>query len=181
MNEPAQIRFRDDGMVEVLVATQTNGQGHDTTFAQLVHEHLGVPFNSITIRQGDSADGLSGAGTVGSRSLQTAGSALKRAMDQVIERGKAATRHVLQAGSAGITFRIQEGGGQFRSCRYGSRQSHSGNWFRCCARTRSPDSKMVWMQPAHLKVRQHSRTVAISAKSKSIPKPALFRFPATRG
>src|SRR5581483_1019326 len=71
-NEPAQIAFRDNGTVEVLVATQTNGQGHDTTFAQLVHEHLGVPFGSIKIRQGDSADGLSGAGTVGSRSLQTA-------------------------------------------------------------------------------------------------------------
>jgi carbon-monoxide dehydrogenase large subunit len=113
VNEPAQIRFRANGMVEVLVATQTNGQGHDTTFAQLVHTGLGVPFGAIKIRQGDTADGLSGAGTVGSRSLQTAGSALKRAIDQVVERGKAAARHVLQAGPAEIEFRLEEESGRF--------------------------------------------------------------------
>lgn len=111
--EPAAIRFLPHGNVEVLVATQTNGQGHETTFAQLVHEQLGVPFDSIVVKQGDTADGLSGGGTVGSRSLQTAGSALKIAMDRVIAKGKTAARHVLQAGRAEIEFRLESDGGRF--------------------------------------------------------------------
>jgi carbon-monoxide dehydrogenase large subunit len=114
VSEPASIRFRDNGTVDVFVATQTNGQGHDTTFAQLVHEQLGVPFHCISIRQGDTADGLSGGGTVGSRSLQTAGSALKLAMDKVIERGKAAAQQVLQAGTAEVRFVSEENGGYFQ-------------------------------------------------------------------
>ena len=56
VNEPAAIRFTGNGKVEVLVATQTNGQGHDTTFAQLVCEQLGVRFEDVLLRQGDSAD-----------------------------------------------------------------------------------------------------------------------------
>src|SRR5205085_1749580 len=77
------------------------------------HQHLGIPFNSIVIKQGDTADGLSGGGTVGSRSLQTAGSALKIAMDRVIDKGKAATRQVLQAGRAEVEFRVEQDGGRF--------------------------------------------------------------------
>ena len=113
VSEPAVIRFTGSGKVEVLVATQTNGQGHDTTFAQLVCDTLGVPFDSVVLRQGDSADGLSGGGTVGSRSIQTAGSALKLAMDRVIEKGKSAARQLLQAGSAEIEFQIAKDGGRF--------------------------------------------------------------------
>lgn len=113
VTEPAVIRFTRDGKVEVVVATQTNGQGHDTVFAQLVCEQLGVPFDSVVVKQGDSADGLSGGGTVGSRSLQTAGSAMTRAMDRVIEKGKAAARQVLQAETAEVAFKRDETGGRF--------------------------------------------------------------------
>ncbi len=113
VSEPVVMRFARDGKVELVVATQTNGQGHDTVFAQLVHEQLGVPFDSVVVRQGDTIDGLSGGGTVGSRSLQTAGSALTRAMDRVIEKGKAAARQVLQAGTAEVNFTRDEQGGRF--------------------------------------------------------------------
>ncbi len=123
VSEPAVIRFTEGGKVELLVATQTNGQGHDTTFAQLVCEQLGVPFENVVLKQGDSADGLSGGGTVGSRSIQTAGSALKLAMDRVIDRGKAAARQVLQAGPAEVIFRVDEEGGRF--CVTGTQRSIS--------------------------------------------------------
>jgi aerobic carbon-monoxide dehydrogenase large subunit len=113
VSEPAAIRFTGDGKIELLVATQTNGQGHDTTFAQLVCEQLGYSFESVSVKQGDSADGLSGGGTVGSRSIQTAGSALRIAMDRIIEKGKAAARQVLQAGTADVSFQIDDGGGHF--------------------------------------------------------------------
>lgn len=113
VTEPVAIRFTRDGKVEVVVATQTNGQGHDTVFAQLVCEQLGVPFDSVVVKQGDSADGLSGGGTVGSRSLQTAGSAMTRAMDRVIEKGKVAASQILQAGTAEVAFKRDENGGRF--------------------------------------------------------------------
>lgn len=112
--EPSKIRFKDDGTIEVTVATLTNGQGHDTTFAQIVHEKLGVPFEKIVLRQGDSDFGLSGGGTVGSRSVQTAGNAIVVAAGKIVEKGKAAASQVLQAGGAEVVFEIREGVGRFR-------------------------------------------------------------------
>ena len=74
-SEPAAIKFTDNGGVELYVGTQSNGQGHETAFAQLVAEKLGVPFESITVKQGDT-DWVNGGGTGGSRSLNMSGGAL---------------------------------------------------------------------------------------------------------
>lgn len=111
--EPASIRLTDKGGVEAYVATQSSGQGHETVFAQIVAERLGVPFESVTVKQGDS-DWASGFGTGGSRSLNMAGGALEIASDEVIGKGKAAAAHVLQAGGASIGFEISQGAGAFR-------------------------------------------------------------------
>ena len=113
-NEPAKIHFTDNGAVEVYLATQSNGQGHETTFAQLVSDRLGVPFDSIIIKQGDTEDGLAGGGTVGSRSLQTAGNAIARTVESIVKKGKAAAGQVLQAGGAEVGFEVSDGIGQFR-------------------------------------------------------------------
>ena len=113
-SEPARIRFTDNGAVEVTLATQSNGQGHETAFAQLVSDRLGVPFDSVIIRQGDTDDGLSGGGTVGSRSLQTAGNALALTVESILKKGKVAAGQVLQAGGVEVTFDIPEGRGIFR-------------------------------------------------------------------
>ncbi len=111
--EPGKIHFTDNGAVEVYLATQSNGQGHETTFAQLIAERLGVPFDSIIIKQGDTDDGLAGGGTVGSRSLQASGNAMALAMDGVVKKGKVAAGQVLQAGGAEVDFEVAEGAGQF--------------------------------------------------------------------
>jgi carbon-monoxide dehydrogenase large subunit len=74
--EHAAIRFEDDGTVSVLVGTQTNGQGHDTAYAQVLHQRLGVPFERIRIVQGDTAQIKAGGGTGGSRSLTAQGMAI---------------------------------------------------------------------------------------------------------
>jgi len=111
--EPSKIHFTDNGAVEVYVATQTNGQGHETTFAQLVSDRLGVPFDSVIIKQGDTDDALSGAGTVGSRSLQTAGNAIALATEAIVTKGKVAAGQVLQAGGAPVNFEIAEDIGRF--------------------------------------------------------------------
>jgi len=111
--EPAAVRFTDNGGVELHVGTQSNGQGHETAFAQVVAEKLGVPFESIEVKQGDS-DWFTGGGTGGSRSLNMAGGALLGASDEVIAKGKTAAGQVLQAGGKEVAFDIVEGIGRFR-------------------------------------------------------------------
>jgi carbon-monoxide dehydrogenase large subunit len=112
-SEPARVAFTDNGGVELYVGTQSNGQGHETAFAQLVAEKLGVPFESIAVKQGDS-DWVNGGGTGGSRSLNMSGGALLGASDEVIKKGKTAAGQVLQAGGADVSFDIVEGIGRFR-------------------------------------------------------------------
>ncbi|HTW33527.1 MAG TPA: xanthine dehydrogenase family protein molybdopterin-binding subunit [Rhizomicrobium sp.] len=112
-SEPAAVKFTDNGGVEVFVGTQSNGQGHETAFAQLVAERLGVPFESITVKQGDT-EWVNGGGTGGSRSLNMSGGAINIASDEVIRKGKTAAGQVLQAGAAEVGFEIVEGIGRFR-------------------------------------------------------------------
>ncbi|HEY5338468.1 MAG TPA: xanthine dehydrogenase family protein molybdopterin-binding subunit [Rhizomicrobium sp.] len=112
-NEPARVQFTDNGGVELLVGTQSNGQGHETAFAQVVAEKLGVPFESIMVKQGDS-DWVNGGGTGGSRSLNMAGGALLAASDVVIAKGKTAAGQVMQAGGKEVSFDVVEGIGRFR-------------------------------------------------------------------
>lgn len=112
--EPAVIRFTDNGGVEVSLGTQSNGQGHETSFAQVVAERLGVPFESVTIKQGDSFRDIDGGGTGGSRSLHMSGGAMLSASDEVIRKGKIAASHVLEAAPADIEFNVTEdSGGRF--------------------------------------------------------------------
>jgi carbon-monoxide dehydrogenase large subunit len=112
--EPAVIRFADNGAIEVYLATQSNGQGHETAFAQIVSDRLGVPFDSVIIKQGDTDFGVAGGGTVGSRSAQASGNAISVVVESVVRKGKAAAAQVLQAGGAPVDFEIQDGIGRFR-------------------------------------------------------------------
>jgi carbon-monoxide dehydrogenase large subunit len=105
--EHATIRFENDGTVSVLVGTQTNGQGHDTAYAQVLHQRLGVPFEKVRIVQGDTDAIKAGGGTGGSRSLTAQGMAICDASDAVIEKGKAYAAQVFEAAATDITF--QEG------------------------------------------------------------------------
>ena len=112
--EPARIQFTDNGAVNVYVGTQSNGQGHETSFAQIVAERLGVAFESVSIKEGDTDYGVAGMGSVGSRSTQTAGNAIGKGAEEVVRRGKAAAKHVLQAGDAEVGFAVEDGVGRFR-------------------------------------------------------------------
>ena len=110
--EPAAIKFTQNGGIELWCGTQSNGQGHETSFAQLVAEKLGVPFEAITVKQGDT-EWVNGGGTGGSRSLNMSGGALMVSSDEVIRKGKQAAGQVLQAGGAEVGFDIVEGVGTF--------------------------------------------------------------------
>ena len=109
-NENAAVRFDDDGMVSILVGTQSTGQGHETAYAQILNDKLGVPLDRIRVIQGDTDLIPTGGGTGGSRSVTAEGWAIQDASDKVIERGKAFASQVLEAAVADIEF----GDGAFR-------------------------------------------------------------------
>lgn len=109
-NENAVINFRDDDSVEILVGTQSNGQGHETAYAQIVNEKLGIPIDRIHVVQGDTDLIPTGGGTGGSRSVTAEGWALLEMSDKVIETGKAVAAQVMEAAVSDIEF----GDGEFR-------------------------------------------------------------------
>ncbi len=103
--ESAEIRMSPTGTVTVFTGCQTQGQGHETAFAQVVADRLGVPFENVTVVHGDTREVQWGHGTYGSRSLAVGGSAIAKACDKVIEKGKKVAAHVLEASAADIEFK----------------------------------------------------------------------------
>lgn len=102
--ESAAIRFDTDGGVSVLMGTHSHGQGHETAFAQIASETLGVPFDSIRVQYGDTDLVHHGKGTFGSRSISVGGAALLRASEKIIERARKIAAHLLEAADEDITF-----------------------------------------------------------------------------
>ena len=97
-SEWARVRFEPDGTVALTVGTFSHGQGHETAYAQVLHEKLGIPFDGVRFEQGDSAFVEQGNGTGGSRSSQMGGVAIARASELVIAKGKRLAAHLLEAG-----------------------------------------------------------------------------------
>ncbi len=85
--ESAAVRVHPTGSVSILTGSHSHGQGHETTFSQLVADRLGIPIESIEIVHGDTAKIPYGMGTYGSRSLAVGGSAIVKAMDKVVAKG----------------------------------------------------------------------------------------------
>ena len=102
--ESAQVRFNPTGNVQVFTGTHSHGQGHETTFAQLVTEQLGVPIENIEVIHGDTAKTQFGMGTYGSRSLAVGGVAIAKACEKLIAKGKKIAAHALEAAEGDIEF-----------------------------------------------------------------------------
>ncbi len=102
--ESAEIRFNPTGSVSVMTGTQTQGQGHETAFAQVVASKLGIEVGNVDIIHGDTGSVQWGHGTYGSRSLAVGGSAISAACDKVIEKAKKVAAHMMEADAADITF-----------------------------------------------------------------------------
>jgi aerobic carbon-monoxide dehydrogenase large subunit len=97
-SEDASVEVHADGTVTVLTGTSPHGQGHATAWAMLASEHLGVPVEKITVRHGDTDLIPRGAGTMGSRSLQTGGVAVYQAAGELVELAKRRAADLLEAG-----------------------------------------------------------------------------------
>jgi carbon-monoxide dehydrogenase large subunit len=104
MFESATVRVNPTGGVVVMTGTHSHGQGHETTFAQVVSDKLSIPMEQIEIVHGDTARTPFGLGTNGSRSLALGGTAIIKALDKIIAKGKKITSHVLEAAEADIIF-----------------------------------------------------------------------------
>ena len=103
--ESAVVRVDPTGTVSVFTGTHSHGQGHDTTFAQIVADKLGIPIANVDIVHGDTDRIPFGMGTYGSRSLAVGGTAISKALDKVIEKGKIIAAHMLEAADADMEFK----------------------------------------------------------------------------
>ncbi len=103
--ESAEVRVNPIGTVEILTGSHSHGQGHETTFAQLVSDRLGIPIDNVSIVHGDTDKVQMGMGTYGSRSGAVGMSAIYKALDKIEAKAKKVAAHVLEASETDIEFK----------------------------------------------------------------------------
>ncbi len=105
LTESALVRVHPTGTVQVYTGSHSHGQGHETTFSQIVADTLGVPYESIEIRHGDTAEGPAfGFGTYGSRSLAVGGMAVHKATERIRNKALKIAAHLLEASPEDMVF-----------------------------------------------------------------------------
>jgi carbon-monoxide dehydrogenase large subunit len=102
--EAGEIRMHPTGSVTVFTGSHSHGQGHETTFAQVVADRLGLPIESVDIVHGDTSKILFGMGTYGSRSIAVGGTAIVKALDKIVAKGKKIAAHLMEAAETDIEF-----------------------------------------------------------------------------
>ena len=102
--EAGEVRVHPTGKVTVFTGSHSHGQGHETTFAQVVADRLGLALEDVDIQHGDTGKVLFGMGTYGSRSLAVGGTAIVKAVDKIIAKGRKIAAHLLEAGDADVEF-----------------------------------------------------------------------------
>ena len=113
--ERAEIRFEPDGCIALALGTQSNGQGHETSYAQIAADLLGLPVDAFRFVQADTEQVKSGNGHGGARSMHMGGTALYQAAQMVLAKGRAIAAHLLQADASEVSFgagRFTVGGGE---------------------------------------------------------------------
>src|SRR6202008_863280 len=102
--ESAVVRVEPAGTVTAYTGTSAHGQGHETTFSQIISDHLGVDFDKVVVRHGDTLNTPMGNGTGGSRSLAVGGSAIIGATLKVQEKARRIAAHMLEAAADDVVF-----------------------------------------------------------------------------
>jgi carbon-monoxide dehydrogenase large subunit len=103
--EAGEIRVNPTGSVSVFTGSHSHGQGHETTFAQIVAARLGISVDAVDVVHGDTGRIPFGMGTYGSRSLSVGGSAIVKALDKIVNKGKKIAAHLLEAAEGDIEFK----------------------------------------------------------------------------
>jgi carbon-monoxide dehydrogenase large subunit len=112
--DSADIRVAADGSLLVMCGTHSHGQGHATTFPQVLADRIGVPLSMIELVEGDTGRVPYGTGTFGSRSMVIAGSAIAMAAQKILAKAKRAAAHLLEAAERDVEHRVVDGRGEFR-------------------------------------------------------------------
>ncbi|TAK41596.1 MAG: xanthine dehydrogenase family protein molybdopterin-binding subunit, partial [Betaproteobacteria bacterium] len=102
--EAGEIRVHPTGSVTVFTGSHSHGQGHETSFAQVVADRLGLPIENVDIVHGDTSKVLFGMGTYGSRSIAVGGTAIMKALDKVIAKGRKIAAHLMEAAEADVEY-----------------------------------------------------------------------------
>jgi len=102
--EAGEIRVHPTGSVTVFTGSHSHGQGHETSFAQVVADRLGLPIENVDIVHGDTSKVLFGMGTYGSRSIAVGGTAIMKALDKIIAKGGKIAAHLMEAAEADIEY-----------------------------------------------------------------------------
>jgi carbon-monoxide dehydrogenase large subunit len=102
--EAGEVRVHPTGKVTIFTGSHSHGQGHETTFAQVVADRLGIALEDVSIEHGDTGKVLFGMGTYGSRSLSVGGTAIIKAVDKVIAKGKKIAAHLMEAADTDVVF-----------------------------------------------------------------------------
>ena len=106
--ESSEVRFNPTGQVTIFTGAHSHGQGHDTTFAQIAADELGVPMENIDIVHGDTDKGTFGMGTYGSRSLVVGGIAIVNACKKIVAKGKRVAAKMLEVSEDEVEFKDGE-------------------------------------------------------------------------
>lgn len=102
--ESAEVRVDVTGSVTVMTGAHSHGQGHETTFAQLVSDKLGIPFENVSVVHGDTRRSDYGLGTYGSRSIAVGGSAISKATDKIVTKATKIAAHMLDSEEDQVSF-----------------------------------------------------------------------------
>ena len=177
-NERMDLRFDPSGSVTILAGTHSHGQGHATVYAQMVHEWLGVPFETIRFIQGDTGQVAMGRGTYAARSSLVGGNALKVAADAIIDKAKTVAATLMEAAEGDLEFKD----GNFRVAGTdktipltGVARRSTRRWVRSPRNSASASRRRAPTQPT----RPIIRTARMCARWRSIPRPAKWRSTAT--
>ena len=103
--EAGEVRVHPTGSVTVFTGSHAHGQGHETTFAQVVADRLGLPIESVDIVHGDTSKVLFGMGTYGSRSIAVGGTAIVKALDKIVAKGTKFAAHLMEAAESDVEFK----------------------------------------------------------------------------
>ncbi|PBC12010.1 xanthine dehydrogenase family protein molybdopterin-binding subunit [Mesorhizobium sp. WSM3859] len=154
--ESAEVRVNAVGTIEVLTGSHSHGQGHETTFAQLVTQRFGVPIDSVSIVHGDTDKVQMGMGTYGSRSGAVGMSAIAKALDKVEAKAKKIAAHLLEADEGDIVIE----NGEFKVA--------------------GTDKSLPWFQVALAAYTAHNLPAGMEPglKETAFYDPANFTFPA---
>ena len=102
--EVGHVRVQPTGKVTVFTGSHSHGQGHETTFSQVVADKLGIAMDDVEIIHGDTESVAFGMGTYGSRSIAVGGTAIVKSIDKIVEKGKKIAAHRLEANADDIEF-----------------------------------------------------------------------------